>query len=75
VPDTVTNFEVWLKNGVPSVHINAVDVSTPSGVSLPSILGSLILGFGAGINPESLSGLGDAFSVTFERISLEDLPD
>ncbi|HEX5498633.1 MAG TPA: hypothetical protein VFX03_05370 [Thermomicrobiales bacterium] len=41
---------------------------------MPEIAGSQVVGFGAGINPGSLSGAGATFTVRLERVRLYELP-
>jgi hypothetical protein len=68
-PD-IEQVEIQVINGEPVLYVNGVDVVTPSGVEMPHVPGSLTLGFGAGVNPSSLSGAGENFSVDFEAVSL-----
>lgn len=66
--------EVRVRDGVPTLLINGVDVVAPLGIAMPPIAGSLVVGFGAGINPYSVSGVGSTFAVTFDRLTLYELP-
>lgn len=74
LPDSVGNdieqLELQVIDGQPSLYVNGVDVVTPTGVEVPEVHGSLMLGFGAGVNPGSLSGVGENFSVDFDAVSL-----
>ncbi|MEZ4561109.1 MAG: trypsin-like peptidase domain-containing protein [Thermomicrobiales bacterium] len=74
VGDGIQQLEVDIIDGVPVLYVNGVDVVTPSGVEMPEVPGSLKLGFGAGVNPGSLSGAGDYFSVDFESITIFEIP-
>jgi hypothetical protein len=40
---------------------------------MPEMPENLMVGFGAGINPSSLTGHGESFSVVFERVELREL--
>ena len=67
------SLAVEMRDGVPVLFINDVDVVSPLGIAMPKMPGSLIAGFGAGINPYSLSGSGDTFTVVIDRISMTEL--
>jgi hypothetical protein len=71
----IEQVEVQVIDGEPVLYVNGVDVVTPSGVAMPEVPGSLTLGFGAGVNPGSLSGAGEYFSVDFEAVTLFELAD
>jgi S1-C subfamily serine protease len=71
----IEQIEVQVIDGEPLLLVNGVDVVTPSGVEIPEVPGSITLGFGAGINPGSLSGSGEYFSVDFDAVTLFELPD
>ena len=71
----INQVEVDVIDGAPVLYVNGVDVVTPSGVAMPEIPGSLTLGFGAGVNPESLSGAGEFFRVDFEAVSLFEIAE
>jgi S1-C subfamily serine protease len=71
----IEQVEIQVIEGVPLLYVNGVDVVTPSGVEMPAVPGSLTLGFGAGVNPGSLSGVGDYFSVDFEAVSLFEIAE
>lgn len=71
----IEQAEVQVIEGEPILFVNGVDVVTPSGVAMPEVPGSLTLGFGAGVNPVSLSGAGEYFSVDFEAVTLFELAD
>jgi hypothetical protein len=73
-PGPLRSIEARLRDGAPVVFINDVDVTTPFAIPMPEIAGSQIVGFGAGINPDSLSGVGVAFTVEFDRVRLYELP-
>ena len=73
VNGAVRTIEARVIGGIPGLWINGVDVVRPTGISMPEMSGSLVFGMGAGINPESLTGSGDWFSVTFERVELREL--
>lgn len=75
IGDQIQQINVEVIDGLPVLYVNGVDVVTPSGVAMPEMPGSLTLGFGAGVNPGSLSGAGDYFSVDFEAITLFEIPD
>ncbi len=66
-------MEVRVTDGIPALFINGVDVVRPTGIAMPDMPGSLVFGIGAGINPESLTGSGASFSVTFDRVELREL--
>ncbi len=50
-----------------------MDVVSPYRIAMPEMPDNLVVGFGAGINPESMTGHGDSFSVTFTRAVLWEL--
>jgi S1-C subfamily serine protease len=74
VGTTVWQVEVTVVDGEPLLYVNGVDVVTPSGVDVPEVPGNLSLGFGAGVNPGSLSGSGEYFSVDFDAVTMYELP-
>jgi hypothetical protein len=73
-PGPLRSIEARVREGFPVVFINDVDVTTPFAIPMPEMAGSQIVGFGAGINPYSLTGGGETFTVAFERIRLYELP-
>lgn len=73
VPGTIERLEVRVKNGRPVLLINGVDVVSPTGIAMPEMRGSLVAGFGAGINPYSLTGFGETFTVVIDRVTLVEL--
>lgn len=73
-PGPLRSIEVRVRDGAPVVMVNDVDVTTPFAIEMPDIAGSQIVGFGAGINPGSLSGVGASFTVRFDRVRLYELP-
>ncbi|MFN8675550.1 MAG: serine protease [Thermomicrobiales bacterium] len=75
VGDEIQQIDVEVIDGAPLLYVNGVDVVTPSGVEMPEVPGSLTLGFGAGVNPGSLSGAGEFFSVDFESVTLFEIPN
>lgn len=74
VGDEISQIEVWLAFGEPMLFVNGVDVVGASGVAMPEIMGSVTFGFGAGVNPGSLSGAGEYFSVDFDYVALTEIP-
>lgn len=72
-PGALQSVAVEVRGGAPVLLINGVDVVSPLGLAMPEMPGSLIVGFGAGINPFSLSGSGESFTVVIDRISLFEL--
>lgn len=53
--------------------INGRTIAQSSDGILPDISGSLMFGYGVGINPYSLSGSGQTFEASIERVILSDL--
>ncbi|HET7093065.1 MAG TPA: hypothetical protein VFI22_06300, partial [Thermomicrobiales bacterium] len=64
------SVEARVRGGIPTVFINDVDLTTPFAIPMPELGGSQTAGFGAGINPGSLSGVGATFTVRFARVRL-----
>ncbi len=71
----IQQVEVQVIDGEPVLYVNGVDVVTLSGVEMPEVPGSLTLGFGAGVNPGSLTGAGEYFSVDFESVTLFEIAE
>jgi hypothetical protein len=71
----IEQVEVQVIDGEPVLYVNGVDVVTPSGVEMPEVPGNLTLGFGAGVNPGSLTGAGEYFSVDFQAVTLVEIAD
>ena len=72
-PGPLRSLAVEMRGGIPVLFINDVDVVSPLGIAMPEMPGSLIAGFGAGINPYSLTGSGDTFTVVIDRITMTEL--
>jgi hypothetical protein len=72
-PGPLRSLEVRVMDGVPALWINGKDIVTPTGLEMPEMPESLKVGFGAGINPTSLTGHGETFSVVFESAALREL--
>ena len=70
---TPPRFCNTLLDGNPALWINGKNVVEPFGIAMPEMSGSLLFGFGAGINPFSLTGFGESFTVIFERAELREL--
>lgn len=75
IGSTIEQVEVQVIDGEPVLYVNRVDVVTPTGVEMPEVPGNLTLGFGAGVNPGSLSGAGEYFSVDFQDVTLFEIAD
>jgi hypothetical protein len=71
-PGPLRTIAVRVSNGVPALAINDEDVVKPSGIAMPEMPENLVVGFGAGINPYSLTGGGQTFTVTIERAQLRE---
>ena len=71
----IEQVEIQVIDGRPLLFVNGVDVVSPSGIEMPDVPGNLTLGFGAGVNPGSLSGAGEYFSVDFEAITLFEIAE
>jgi hypothetical protein len=75
IGEDIEQVEVQVIDGEPVLYVNGVDVVSPSGVEMPEVPGNLTLGFGAGVNPGSLTGAGEYFSVDFESVTLFEIDD
>jgi hypothetical protein len=73
VSGEIATVEVQVIGGNPALWLNGKNVVEPFGIAMPEMPGSLFFGFGAGINPYSLTGYGQSFTVIFERAELREL--
>lgn len=69
----LTTLQVAVTNNIPMLWINGKDVVSPTRIAMPEMPDNIVVGMGAGINPESMSGHGDRFSVTFTKTALWEL--
>jgi hypothetical protein len=72
-PGVIQSVEIHVVDGNPALWINDKNVVEPVGITMPEMSGSLLFGFGAGINPYSLTGYGETFTVIFKRAELREL--
>jgi hypothetical protein len=73
MPGAIKIVEVQVIDGNPALWLNGSNVVAPFGIAMPEMPESLFFGFGAGINPYSLTGYSQSFAVNFERAELRKL--